>query len=221
MVTTKCQLQEQKSLLPLLLDQQLMDSSLSLTIAVEDDKGNVSEPYKVPVKRVDAGTGNLQVSLSWDIDNDIDLHLVQPDSQEIYYGNEVSGNGGELDVDSNAGCSIDGIRNENITFGDSAVVLAGEYIVRVDFYEECVAAATTNYTVVAYLQGDIVATTSGSNPVAKTFATGTATGGGAGDGVEVMRFNVPEQIGKQGVVVIDYGYTNRLRKAAQAGNGKK
>ena len=201
----------------MLLDQDLIENALALLFSVMDEKGHVSEHYTVPVKRVEAGTGNLQVSLSWDVDNDIDLHLVQPDGEEIYYGNEGSSTGGRLDLDSNAGCFIDGVRNENITFDEEAVVLAGDYIVRVDFYEDCTFWGTgskTNYSVVAYLEGQLVASTTGRNPVTGVFAPGTATNGGEGDGVEVMRFNVPRQIGKTDLIVIDYGFTARKRKAA-------
>ncbi|MEO0473040.1 MAG: hypothetical protein AAF206_25725 [Bacteroidota bacterium] len=202
----------------MLLDQALIQEELSLLFSIEDAQGNVSEAYEVPIKRVEAGTGNLQVSLSWDIDNDIDLHLVQPDGEEIYYGNPGSTTGGLLDVDSNPICIIDGIRNENITYDEDAVVLAGEYIVRVDHYAECMLGGQeTRFSVVAYLQGDVIAATSGTNPVSSAFASGTQTFGGEGDGVEVMRFDVPTQINKQesDIVVIDYGYTMRRRLAAQ------
>lgn len=201
--------------LTMLLEQDLIQNALSLYFNLIDDKAHVSEPYEVPVNRVEAGTGNLQVSLSWPIDNDVDLHLVQPDGQEIYYGNEGSTNGGLLDIDSNAGCWIDGVRNENITFGEGAVVLAGEYIVRVDFYEECIiGGAKTNFSAIAYLQGQRIAATSGNNPASGSFDTGTYTLGGEGDGVEIMRFTVPMEIGKKDIVTIDYSYTARKRKSA-------
>ncbi|MDB4286080.1 hypothetical protein N9933_02140 [bacterium] len=201
--------------LTMLLDQSLIQNAISILFSIEDKKGNVSEPYIVPIKRVDAGTGNLQVSLSWDIDNDLDLHLVQPDGEEIYYGNDASGTGGLLDTDSNAACWIDGVRNENITYGEGAVVLAGDYIVRVDNYEECLfGGAKTNFSVVAYVEGKIVATTSGSNPGSGVFLTGTSDFGEEGSGVDAMQFNVPQQIGKKDVVVIDYDFTARQRRAA-------
>ncbi len=200
--------------LTMLLDQDLIDNAISILVHLLDEKNNVSEPHKIPMTRVAAGTGNLQVSLAWQVDNDVDLHLVQPDGEEIYYGNTQSSTGGLLDIDSNAACDIDGVRNENITFGDGAVVLAGDYIVRVDFYEECQPDGdATPYTVIAYLEGQLVAATSGSNHAEGSFATGTADGGSGGAGKEVMRFNVPEQIGKTDVIVIDYGFTARQIQA--------
>lgn len=201
--------------LTMLLDQDLIQNALALYFSIADKKGNISEIYTVPVTRIEAGTGNLQVSLSWDIDNDIDLHLVQPNGEEIYYANDESSTSGLLDIDSNAGCFLDGVRNENITYGDDAVVLAGDYIVRVDFYDECVfGGAETNFSVITYLEGNIVATSSGSNPFTGSFTSGTADLGDEGSGVDIMKFNVPQQIGKKEIVLIDYGFTARKRKAA-------
>lgn len=196
------------------LDQNGLEESHTVHICMVDEDNNVSERYDLLIKSIAVGTGNLQVSLAWDLENDVDLHVVQPDSQEIWYGETSSSNGGELDLDSNAGCSIDSVRHENITYDENAVVLAGEYIVRVDYYEECQAdQEPTLYVVFAYLEGELIASTSGSNPFEGQFATGTSDGGAEGSGVEVMRFNVPEQIGKDRVFVIDYDYTARQRRA--------
>lgn len=46
----------------------------------------------------------LRVVLSWDSANtDLDLHVVSPDGQHVFYGNRVTGNGGALDVDVTTG----------------------------------------------------------------------------------------------------------------------
>ncbi len=56
-------------------------------------------------RRVAAGggntVGNLRISLAWEDMNDIDLHVITPDEESIYFGNTVSACGGELDVDAN------------------------------------------------------------------------------------------------------------------------
>jgi hypothetical protein len=123
------------------------------------------------------GSGALQVSLSWDTPTDVDLHLVTPTGQEIYWANREA-EGGELDLDSNAACGIDGINNENITFAEDAP--EGQYIARVDFWSDC-GGLDANYTVTTRSCGEIQ-TYQGS------FAPGTGDGGGAGSGVEVARF---------------------------------
>ncbi|MFM7108796.1 MAG: YfaP family protein [Planctomycetaceae bacterium] len=49
-----------------------------------------------------AKTGEVQVSLSWDNFNDIDLHVVAPSGERIFFGHRVSRCRGRLDVDMNA-----------------------------------------------------------------------------------------------------------------------
>jgi uncharacterized protein YfaP (DUF2135 family) len=46
----------------------------------------------------------LRVALSWDTDmTDLDLHVVSPDGQHVWYGARVAPNGGALDVDVTTG----------------------------------------------------------------------------------------------------------------------
>jgi len=46
----------------------------------------------------------LRVVLSWDSDGtDLDLHVVAPDGEHVYYGNRAGANGGALDVDVTTG----------------------------------------------------------------------------------------------------------------------
>jgi hypothetical protein len=85
--------------------------------------------------RVAAGGGNtlghLRVSLAWEDMNDIDLHVLTPDDETIYFGNTMSSCGGELDVDAN----ITPTTNEpveNIVW--AAAPRDGVYEVRVHFY---------------------------------------------------------------------------------------
>ena len=89
-------------------------------------------------------TGDVQVSVSWDAPSDVDLHVVEPNGNDIYYGNPSSSTGGQLDVDSNAACSIDGRQIENIRWSGQAP--AGTYTVRVDYWDAC-GVAQTNFLV--------------------------------------------------------------------------
>ena len=90
-----------------LLVGQGVSGSFTIAISVGDGQGNFSSYEYLDVSLMQAGTGLLQVNLSWDQENDVDLHLIDPTGEEIYYANPVSASGGQLDVDSNAACTID------------------------------------------------------------------------------------------------------------------
>jgi hypothetical protein len=153
-------------------------SALSLVVQLVDRFGNVGNSVTQNFTVVLVGSGAVQVSLSWDTPTDVDLHVVEPGGREIYWGNRTTPNGGMLDLDSNAACSIDGVNNENVTWG--TVAPSGNYVVRVNFWSDCGGLAA-NYTVTVRACGE-VSTYSGS------FPAGTGSGGGAGSGEVVATF---------------------------------
>ncbi len=162
--------------LRLTLAQEIPETSIDLSFAGRNG-GAVGPAARHSFDVVEVGTGDVQISLSWDQDSDVDLHVLPPDGDEIYYGNRTSG-GGELDLDSNAGCRIDGIRNENVTW-PAGTAPRGFYTVRVNYWDSCGVQAT-NYTVRVNTGGD-----------SRTFTgtlTGSGTGGGAGAGEWVVDF---------------------------------
>lgn len=106
----------------------------------------------VPVQLTNVGTGDVQINVSWDVDSDVDLHVIEPGSTEIYYVNKgPTANGGQLDLDSNAGCTIDGKRSENVTW-PSGRAPHGTYTVKVDYWSAC-GQARTNYVVTVNVKG--------------------------------------------------------------------
>ena len=158
----------------------LPDTEFSLLVAGTDG-GDVGTYTEIPVQVVQVGSdGPIQVSVSWNTASDVDLHVVDPDGEEIYYGSSVSSTGGELDLDSNAACSIDGVNNENITWDDNDDPASGTYIVRVDYWDSC-EQGPTDYIVTIRVEGEPTRTITGT-------LTGTGTHGGAGDGETVTTF---------------------------------
>ena len=81
-----------------------------------------------------AQTGDIRVSLIWDNSNDLDLHVVTPRGEEIYYGHKTSLDGGFLDVDANAGSPFTNKPVENVFWADGTA-MAGTYRVFVRNYD--------------------------------------------------------------------------------------
>jgi hypothetical protein len=86
-----------------------------------------------------AGTGVIQITLSWDPIVDLDLHVVEPSGEEISWTNTESGSGGQLDRDTI--CSITNRLPENVYWGSTAPL--GTYRVKVHFFGNCGDGPTT------------------------------------------------------------------------------
>lgn len=99
--------------------------------------GDLTDSIKERVKKAGGKVdGFLRVSLSWQNRDDLDIHIEQPNGNEIYYGNKVDGvTGGELDIDMNA---VDTVTNpvENIVWMDPKLMLGGTYRVYVNNYRK-------------------------------------------------------------------------------------
>lgn len=110
---------------------------LTSTFPGASTAGNWSAPAYVDCVAQPAGSGDLQFSLTWNTQNDVDLHVIEPNGNEIYYGNSVSvATGGELDVDNTYGYGP-----ENIYW--TSTVPSGTYTVFVENYDGEFAASYT------------------------------------------------------------------------------
>jgi hypothetical protein len=167
----------------LTLAQQLPDQ-IRIVFEVADAAGNVSSPVTMDTGIVKVGTGDIQISVTWNADNDIDLHVIDPLGFEIYYNANVSDEGGELDLDSNPDCSIDHINNENVVW-PSGTAPTGTYSVLVANYMNCTGLATS-YAVTVQKKGQPPMTFMGSYA-----ADDAGIGGGAGTGDLVTTFTYP------------------------------
>jgi uncharacterized protein YfaP (DUF2135 family) len=167
----------------------LSSQSLRFEVATRNG-GTVSAPAMLDVGvNPDAeASEQLQVSLNWNAPVDMDLHVQTPNGQDIFYGNLVGSGGGALDLDSNAGCDIDGIDNENITWGEQEPE-EGRYIVRVDLWSACEHGATIPFTVTTNMCGRTSVYESAFSPAEENF-------GGAYSGRVVQVFERTPRIEK-------------------------
>ena len=129
---------------------------------------------------ISVGTGDVQVNITWDSKADVDLHVIDPSGAEIYWAGKTSPTGGQLDLDSNAGCGTDGPRAENIFWASGLIAPRGEYVVRVDYWSNC-SEVRTNYIVTVNARGKPPQVFSG-------FFTGPGDGGGRGSGRNITTF---------------------------------
>jgi len=161
------------------LDPGTPGGQLELIVAAGPGGPEVG-PYvtrSIGVTRV--GSGDVQVSVSWNSEADVDLHVVDPFGEEIYWGARSAESNGELDLDSNAACGSDQPRNENVVWprGQGPT---GTYTVRLDHWSNC-GALQTDYVVTVWVKGREPQVFAG------TF-TGEGDNGGAGDGIEITTF---------------------------------
>ncbi len=94
------------------------------------------------------GTGDIQVTLRWSGQNDLDLHVEDPSGEIIFYGNRASSTGAILDVDTNAGCGGNMTNSpvENI-YWPLRSAPQGSYRVRVVYYAQCTDQESTPFEV--------------------------------------------------------------------------
>jgi hypothetical protein len=137
--------------------------------------------------------GELVVALTWDRDVDLDLLVIQPDGNTL----SVRGvrtpegalvripNGPRVDLDSNAACAIDGVRQENAIYSDPQ---PGQYEVRVRMYAAC-GAPLANWHVRIARRGEILADVAGTSYASEVDAPG---GGPTGTGRRAAQFAITE-----------------------------
>ncbi|MEO8900919.1 MAG: hypothetical protein ABI488_04665 [Polyangiaceae bacterium] len=130
--------------------QELSVGHYTLEARAVDVTGQFGPPRRqtltaLPIAPSVAVAGTLTVTLTWDTEADLDLHVVDPSGTEIFHGarssvdpfsSDATGTSvGVLDVDSNAQCVIDGLRQEDVVWADEPP--SGHYLVRVDTTSLC------------------------------------------------------------------------------------
>ena len=113
----------------------------------QEEMENREEDLQAMESALEYGYGDVQITLTWDNEADLDLHVFEPSGEEIYYLHDVSATGGTLDVDD-----TDGFGPENI-YWPTGMAPDGTYEVYVHQYSS--APASSNYTVLINAFGSI------------------------------------------------------------------
>ncbi len=137
--------------------------ALVLRVALTDEAGDVGEYAEISLELVESGLGDVKITLSFDRLHDLDLHVLEPNGEELSYENNASLSGGELDLDSGAMCVPSAVYNENVFWPEGAP--SGQYRVTVVNFKQCTPGEIAFSVRVAY--DNVVETFPGS------FADGT------------------------------------------------
>jgi hypothetical protein len=122
--------------------------------------GGVSTAARTPTVVTSLDDADIAVTLTWQGASDVDLHVIDPHENEVYYANTETEEGGRLDLDSNAGCAIDNINQETISWPQGTAP-DGTYLVSVHYYDDC-GQETAPYTVTVRKKGAAAQTFTGS-----------------------------------------------------------
>jgi hypothetical protein len=171
-----------------------------LALRAVDRAGHFGAARTMVLTAADATPATLRVSLSWDSEADLDLHLQLPgDPPVIVWAQNINSYqappppeqpdpaqaaaGGILDFDSNAQCAIDGRRQENIAWTQPPP--SGTYQARVDVFSLC-GQASAHWTMVATLGDEEIARAEGT-----LGEDATKTAHDAAAGTLALTFDVP------------------------------
>jgi len=170
----------------LLLNASTRASSGTINLRYQaGDAGGVGPQASQSIRFLQVGSGDIQISVSWTDSADVDLHVIDPSGEEIFFGHKNSASGGTLDLDANAACSPNESSPARVFYSNENVVWPigqapnGSYKVILDYWSDCGVAQT-----------DWVATVQRQGAAPQIF-TGAFTGPSAGapdDSVTVFTF---------------------------------
>ena len=179
-------------IIPMMMSNDYTGSS-TVCLAAELASGEITPTITRTIEYIETIPGDLEIKLAFSNSKDIDLHLITPSGEHIYYnhkGGEYTLDDGTvitygLDIDSNAGCNLDHINKENIYIPEE-LIEAGTYTVMVDLFSNCDPSIATSWSIIARYKGDLIIPSSGANPAVGIYEIGAP----AGDHTEVMTFSI-------------------------------
>jgi len=100
-------------------------------------------------------TGDVQVTLRWDTDADLDLYVVDPSGDEVSFFNPQVASAGKLDVDANAGCAEKMAAPVENIFWPEGEGMPGSYTARVEYFTGCSQAGPVDFTLSILTHGEV------------------------------------------------------------------
>lgn len=97
------------------------------------------------LQKAGAKAGTIEIALIWENTNDLDLHVIDPLGDRVWFSNKESRSGGELDVDRNAGCNNLTDRPVEHIVWTSDSPPTGTYEVCVHHFQSCGVFKPTQY----------------------------------------------------------------------------
>src|ERR1035437_1778338 len=119
-------------------------------------------PSLTPPPNLNLGSGDVQITLLWTSDSDLDLHVIDPAGNEIYFSNPSSSTGGRLDHDEVPGCGSAATTHAENVFWAAGTAPSGQYKAFVNNYEPC--STSSDYQLTVKSGGQVVSNTTGTIP---------------------------------------------------------
>jgi hypothetical protein len=140
----------------------LIITAIVIAVAILGGATGVDTPGPPPVVSPNGqtlGTGDVQITLQWTGDCDLDLHVTDPSGAQISYGSPTSPTGGALDIDDIPNSGSLGNHIENVFWG-SGTAPGGAYQTFANGYGTQTS-TTCPYTLGAFVNGYRVAGSNG------------------------------------------------------------
>jgi len=135
---------------------------LAPSVAFAQDNVNKLPGSSNSVRIYPPSTEDILVNLSWGNAADLDLHIVEPSGEEIYYGNKISATGGTLDIDENGGIVTNSISPQENIFWESGAAPHGQYRTWVHYYDSHEGSGATYYELTIKVRDQVVHTSTGT-----------------------------------------------------------
>lgn len=107
-------------------------------------------------------TGDVQVTLEWYNEADLDLHVYDPNDDEIYFDNPRVASGGELDVDANYPCEYATSSPLENVYWPRGGAPSGKYQVYVHYIIDCMDEGPVDFRVTVRVNEEVLDTYSGT-----------------------------------------------------------